>query len=77
MYNGIENMVNNHILRIKNPVPGKPKTLGGDFMAKDKNKNSEEYKLYKEKVLKHENPVIEDIKDDMSQPVKGLPKARG
>jgi hypothetical protein len=50
--------------------------LRSDFMTK-KNKNSEEYRLYKEKVLKHENPVIEDLKDDMSQPTKGLPKARG
>lgn len=46
-------------------------------MAKNKNKNDEEYKLYKEKVLKNENPVIEDMKDNLSQPVKGLPKARG
>jgi hypothetical protein len=46
-------------------------------MTNKENKNSEEYKLYKEKVLKHENPVIEDLKDDLSKPVKGLPKARG
>jgi hypothetical protein len=30
-------------------------------MTNKENKNSEEYKLYKEKVLKHENPVIEDL----------------
>ncbi|TDT51339.1 hypothetical protein [Fonticella tunisiensis] len=37
-------------------------------------KRRREYKERKEN--KEKNPVVVDVKDDMSDPVRGLPKAR-
>ena len=37
-------------------------------------KRRKEYKERKEN--KEKNPVVVDVKDDMSDPVRGLPKAR-
>jgi hypothetical protein len=45
-------------------------------MVSDDIKHTKDYKERKEKRSKERYPVTVDIKDDLSDPVKGLPKSK-
>lgn len=51
--------------------------LRGDIMNVTHDNLKQQTKNHRGHKSKGQNPVTVDIKDDMSQPVRGLPKARG